>query len=277
MAFRSLVLLALSLCACARTIRAGEGQTNAAAIVKIRALADEGRREAMQTALATADARPDDLRAQRKAAELVLDQLETLRESQQVAALYAKAQPMLARLEDGPESCTTRVEAGRVRTAAEDREAAVLDFATSARLCQSLPAFIQAGYALRAMGRCQEVFTLAPLVFTATESKDWIAVFDVVASCSTALSLRGNLSFAPEQSVNDYFQLLQQREVQRRESAERAEKESQARAAAEENHGNCTAACDKTAGLCESTCGLSNPMCLRRCRAAAMTCKAGCI
>jgi hypothetical protein len=274
---RQYLLLALLACGCARVVRAGEGQTNAAAIAKIRALADEGRHEAMVHALATADARPDDLRAQRKAAELVQDQLETLRDLQQLTALYTRAQPMLSRLEAGPEACTTRVEAGRVRTAAEDRESAVLDFVTSARACRSVPAFIQAGYALRALGRCPEVLNLAPVVFAAADQNEWLSVFDTVASCSNAVTLRPNLGFAPEQAVTDYFALLQQREVQRREAAERAEKEAQARAAVEENRSGCYGACDKTGQMCESTCGLSNPSCLRRCRAQTATCRAGCI
>lgn len=276
MSTRGLFAIVFVTAACARVVPAGEGQTNALAAVKFRGLAEAGRRQAMEAALAAADARPDDLRAQRKAAELVLDQLETLRDSTELAALYSRAQPMLARLESGPEACTTRVEAGRVRGAAEDRDAAVLDFVTATKTCQSLPAFIQAGYSLRAMGRCAELQTLAPQVFAATDQSHWLSVFDVVASCSNAVSLRGNLSFAPEQAVNDYFALMVTREQQRREAAERAEKEAQGRIAVEENRSNCHAACDKTAQLCESTCGMANAACLRRCRGDKQMCRAGC-
>ena len=260
---------------CARTVNPGPGVVNAAAIAHLHALADEGRREAMLHALAAADADPGNLRAQRKAAELVQDQLETMRQSAEIAALYTRAQGLLSRLESSAEACSTRLEAGRVRAAADDREAAATDFMRSARDCKSVPAFVQAGYALRLMSRCEEVFALAPSVWPAASKAQWVSVLDTVASCSNAVTLRGNLAFAPEQVVNDYYRLLEERRHQREEADKEAEVQK-AKEAIEEHRSRCEAACTKTAELCASTCS-GNPACLMRCRSEAMTCGAGCI
>jgi hypothetical protein len=260
---------------CARTVNPGPGVVNAAASQHLTSLADQGRREAMVHALKAADADPSNLRAQRKATELVQDQLETLRQSSEIAALYARAQGLLSRMETGAEACTTRVEAGRVRSAADDREAAAHDFVRSAKDCRSVPAFIQAGFALRSMSQCDQVLALAPVVWPAATKNQWISVFDTVASCSNALTLRGNLAFAPEQTVTDYYTLIQQRQTQRAEAEKEAELQ-RTKEAIEEHRSRCEAGCTKTAELCASTCS-SNQACRRRCRSDAITCVAGCI
>jgi hypothetical protein len=169
---------------------------------------------AVRFALLAADTYPDDLRAQRKAAELLAAYLSTARNDARNKT-YLRSAATLARLENHEEACTTRLDAGRVRLAAGDDAGAARTFANAARDCRSVTALRAAGWPLKKLERCSEVVELAAQVWPGASREEWVTVMDTVAMCSDDVSLQQNLAFAPSEVVSDYLALLQRRDRQR--------------------------------------------------------------
>jgi hypothetical protein len=224
----------------------------------------------VRLALQAADRSPTDLRAQRKAAELAHGLLNDSRDVER-DKVYLRSLGALARLEAHPEACSTRVEAGRVRLAADDFEGAAKNFVQSARECHSVAAFRAAGWPLRKLERCTELVALAAHIWPVAGKDDWVAVMDSVAACSNELSLRSNLAFAPPEVVVDYFALL------RRRSQQRAAEEALWRAnqLRTESRSRCESECWSARTNCASACG-SSTACYSQCQALENVCRAGC-
>jgi hypothetical protein len=260
----------LLLVGCAEVTASGSGTLSHGAQQRLEQLDESARREATLRALTAAEQHPEDLRSQRKAAELVQSQLTALR-GDESRSLYQKTRPVLERLESHPEACTTRVEAGRVRAAAADHETAARNFVTSARDCRSVPAFLQAGWPLKQLNRCNEVIELAKWVWSSSEKEQWVPILDTVAACSNAVTLQTNLSFVPRAVLLDYYLLLDRRERER----ERREREYEAARVRDQGRWNCASSCSSAVSQCSVGCR-GDSYCWSRCEALGSACRAGC-
>jgi hypothetical protein len=267
---RTGVFFALCLFAACAAIAPGEGSLSKESSERLAAQQKAGEAEAVRFALRAADAAPDDLRAQRKAAELLGGWLGTVKEDERSKA-YLLAAATLGRLENHPEACTTRVEAGRVRLAADDFDGAAKAFATTARECHSVQALRAAAWPLRKLSRCSEVVTLAAQVWPAATRDEWVTVLDTVSMCSDDVSLRQNLAFAPSEVVSDYYALLRKRERERAAEEARFHAEQQR----QESRSRCESECWSARNSCSSGCGSSN-YCYSQCTALESACRAGC-
>lgn len=262
--------IAVVLLAGCAAVAPGAGTLTRESAERLEAQARAAEAEAVRLALLAADQAPEDLRAQRKAAEIAHGVLNSSREVDR-NKLYLRAEATLARLEAHREACSTRVEAGRVRQAAEDFAGAAKSFTASARECRSVPAFLAAGWPLRKLDRCGELVELAALLWPLAPKSDWVPMMDAVAACSNDVTLRQNLAFAPGEVVADYLALLNRRARQRAADEARWRAEQQR----SESRSRCESECWSARNSCASSCGNSSS-CYSHCQALESVCRSGC-
>lgn len=246
-------LVALALFGCATVIAPGDGHPGDEARARLAGQAEANRARAVLRAIAAADAMPDDLRAQRKAAELAKAQL---RRAEVGAPLYQAIQPTLRRLEQHPEACTVLLEAGETHDAAGELSRAAEDFVASVKSCRSTEGLHAAVSPLRRLNRCGELVKLAAGLWPSAEQSQWVRIMDSVRLCSDPVSLRRNLSFVPPDVQNEYFNLLAARQEENRRL-------------------NCSAHCRSARSSCEAGCW-SSSACYTSCASLESACLASC-
>ena len=232
--------------------------------------------EVAEQGCATANARPADLRMQRKCAELARDLIAQQGSSRDTVAAWVK--PVLPRLAEGPDACGTREEAAQLERALGQMEQAASLALESVHGCRSATAALEAAHDLRALDRCPEAVAAVGEVFAGAEQKLQVPLLDAVAACSNPVSLRQNLSFAPPAVVEDYLGLLDARRRQAAEDQRRAEAEErqrQAEQAAWQRQNDCQGDCAQGGSQCESGCE-GESYCISHCQAAASMCRSGC-
>lgn len=244
--------------------------------------------ESAKRAGIAADGHPDDLRAQRKAAELAVTALRVAaaERAQAGEASYDDAKIVgwvegaLERLRTWKEgACRVRLEAGRVYEIAEKHEEASRVYVESVEECRSPAAAIRATRPLRLAGRCDRALELIEAVWPPDDKEREVSLLDAVHRCSSEVSLRENLSFVPETVVEDYYDLLEEREERARErrgrtERRRRERERERRRLRSER--KCQQHCRSSYSSCRSSCSSGATECRDRCRARRESCFAQC-
>jgi hypothetical protein len=281
---------ALAGCISAKSIPPGPGSVSSESRQRMERERAQADLERAQVAVETAGAKPDDVRMQRKAAELVARALEQGLPSSGGAAttpqkLLKTAAPVLARLETGPQACVTLPEAGRVYVAAGANSEGAARYARAARECHDVRAALKGAAALRSARRCEEAIALVQSAWPDAREDDRVPLLDEVAACSSPVSLRRNLAFAPPDVVDGYFDLLTQRDRDRRDEEQRRredeyarrqqEARDQARRDAENARWQCASDCSNARSQCSSGCR-GNSSCLSQCNALESACRSGC-
>lgn len=254
-------------------------------------LVEERRRavyESARRAGVAADRHPGELRAQRKAAELAVTALRVAaaERAQAGEARYGDSEIVgwsegaLGRLRNWNEgACRVRLEAGRVYEVAEMHAEASAVYAASVEECGSPAAAIRATRPLRLEGRCDRALELVEAVWPPDDKEREVPLLDAVHRCSSEVSLRENLSFVPETVVEDYYDLLEDREErsrQRREWTEQRRRERERERRRQRGERKCQQHCRSSYSSCRSSCSSGESECRDRCRARRENCFAQC-
>ncbi|MEM6993512.1 MAG: hypothetical protein AAF721_23560 [Myxococcota bacterium] len=266
------LLLALGACALTEPVEPGPGTVHRDARKRHAQDAEHGVIDAARRAGKVADARPDDLRMQRKA--VALGHL-ALRHHPEPDLVLAWAGGAVDRL---LADCTTRREASEFLLRGGDDAGAADGFARAARQCGDRDAALSAVTPLKRLKRCDEAVTLLREAWPGSPSESQIPLLDGINRCSTDLNFADNVAFVPTAVLEGYFILLERREQQRREDERRwAQEEAaqQARDAAVRRQWACESDCASAGSQCRSGCG-GDTACSSRCDAFASACNAGC-
>ncbi len=266
------VALALNACALAQPVPPGPGEVSQSSRERLGQQRKESLLDTTRRACEWANQHRDDLRAQRKAAELARTALDSLSGDRQAAAAPSNVlgwcRPVAERLSADP--CGTGVEAAAVFRSAADHEEAARGFAQVARECRNSEAAVDGLYELHQLLRCQEGIALVAAAWAGSPQESWVHQFDAISRCSDSVTLRRNLSFVPEEVREDYFALLERR----RQQAEREAREAAAREAARARQSACESDCFQFSSQCRSSCTTSP--CYSNCDAMGSACRSGC-
>jgi hypothetical protein len=262
------------------TVSPGEGSIGDAAEKRLLSRRDAALATATRDAVDAAAQHPDDLRLQRRAAAMV----RTIAANKDARALIAdldeRAGALLDRLARTT-PCPGLVDAGATWVSLGDDNRAGDSYVRAASQCTNVEAAVAAVTPLDRAGRCDDAIAALRAAWPHTRGANndlAIAVLDGVTSCSTAITLRRNLSFASPDVVEDYFALLEARRLQRLEDqrrieAARREEEAQQRAYAARS--SCESECSAAVSSCSSSCS-GDSSCNQRCYSIGHVCRAGC-
>ncbi len=258
----------------------GEGSVGDAARTRLEARKHAALATATRDALDAAARAPSDLRLQRRAAALV----RRVAGDKDARAEIADLVPRTTRLLDGlvqATPCPGLADAAATWLALEDNRRAGDAYVRAASQCDSVEAAVAAVRPLRATDRCDDAIAVLRAAWPhAQGAKNELAidVLDGVTSCSSAITLRRNLSFAPPDVVDDYFALLEARRLEREESQRRyeaAQREQAARERAFAARSSCESECSSAVSSCYSSCS-GVAACTQRCDSVGHVCRSGC-
>lgn len=260
-------------CAFTEPVKPGPGRTSREAKQRQDELQRRGLVDAARRAGETADARPTDLRMQRKAVALADQALHSgVAEPAEVLGWVGGG---LERLEAG---CETRTEAADLLLRASAYERAAAAYARSARQCGDVDAALAAVRPLRQLGRCDEAVELMRDAWARCPGDKQVALLDRVHQCSTPLNFLENSAFVPMHVLDAYLNLLARRERERiaaDRAYERQRRAQEADAAAQQARWGCESDCNQAGAQCRTSCG-ANTSCPPRCDALVSTCRAQC-
>ncbi|HEY5927734.1 MAG TPA: hypothetical protein VIV11_38880 [Kofleriaceae bacterium] len=261
-------------------VQAGEGDSSDAADKRLAARKHAALATATRDALDAAAAAPADVRLQRRAAAMVRALARDEKAREQIGDLTPRTKRLLDHLV-ATAPCPGLADAAATWLALDDEDAGGGAYVQAARQCQSVEAAIAAVRPLRRVERCETALAALREVWPRAQgarSELAIEVLDGVTACSTAITLRRNLSFVPPDVVDDYFALLEARREQEAESERRAEvarREQEAQSRAFAATSRCESECSAAVSTCTSSCG-SDTSCNQRCYSVGHVCRSGC-
>ena len=279
MAASSMVGPAIMLMIPARRVPAGDGSIGEDARARLESRKHAALAAATRDAIVAAEAAPADLRLQRRAAAMVREVARDEQARDQLGDL-APAKRLLAHLVAAA-PCPGLADAAATHLALGDDEAGANAYVEAAGRCQSVEAALAAVGPLRRTERCDlaiETLRAAWPRAQGARSELAIEVLDGVRACSTAITLRRNLSFVPADVVDDYFALLEARRIRAAEDARRAEATrlaEQARERANAAASRCASECSAAVSSCTASCG-ADTSCTQRCYSVGHVCRSGC-
>jgi hypothetical protein len=263
-----------------RPVADGEGKLGEDASARLEARKHAALAVATRDALDAAAAAPSDVRLQRRAAAMVRDVAADKHAREQLADLLPRAKRLLDHLV-AIAPCPGLADAAATWLALDDPGLAGNAYVNAAQQCESVEAAIAAVRPLRRVERCGDAIDVLRAVWPRVQgarAELAIAVLDGITSCSTAITLRRNLSFVPPDVVDDYFALLEARrieaaEAERRAEASRRQQEAESRAFAATSR--CESECSAAVSSCTSSCG-GDAACSQRCYSIGHVCRSGC-
>lgn len=271
---------AISLMVPPRPVGAGEGKQSEAASTRLAARGHVALALATRDALDAAAAAPSDVRLQRRAAAMVRDVARDSTARDQLADIVPRAKRLLDQLV-AVAPCPGLADAGATWLALDDSGHAGDAYVKAARQCESVEAAIAAVRPLRHDQRCDEAIDVLRTMWPRAQgarAELAIALLDGITACSTAITLRRNLSFVPPDIVDDYFALLEARRIEAAEAERRAERsrrrqEAESRAMAATSR--CESECSAAVSSCTSSCA-GDANCTQRCYSIGHVCQSGC-
>jgi hypothetical protein len=291
-------MLALGLCSCAvmataevvtgslgllapnSRVEGGTGQITKPATERIANAQRAARVTATRDAMAIAAARPDDVRLQRRAAEMLGEIAGDHEARAQLASSAPPPETLLDRLV-ALSPCPGLADAGAAWVALGDDERGAETYTRASRQCSNPEAAVASAHALHRLNRCDDAITVLrdawPFVHGAS-SDVGIEILDGVTECSDALTVKRNLAFVPRDVLAGYAALLDERERQaeierRRAEHEQARQEAEARA--QRAASNCESECSAASSSCDSACQ-GDSSCTQSCSALYHACRSGC-
>jgi coenzyme F420-reducing hydrogenase gamma subunit len=192
--------------------------------------------------------------------------------------VLTRMQPVLGRMTSGRLPCEARGEAAHFYLAADHDAEAADQFVTAARSCSDVSAAISAEWPLKKLGRCSDAVRVLAEVYPASKQEQRVPLFDAVTDCSNSVTIRKNLSFAPPDEVQGYFDLLEQRrreEERRRREQQLREMQERIRRENEERAWACQNDCDRGVSQCQSGCA-GDGACMNFCASNGSMCRSGC-
>lgn len=263
-----------------RRVAPGEGSLGDGATARLEARKHAALATATRDSLDAAAAAPTDVRLQRRAAAM----LRELAGDKEARSQIADSTPRATRLLDhlvAVAPCPGFADAAATWLALDEASRAGDSYVEAAQRCGSVEAAIAAVRPLRSVDRCDDAIAVLRAAWPRVQGANaelGIELLDGVTACSTAITLRRNLSFAPPDVVDDYFALLEARRIQaaeaeRRYDAARREEEARTRAAAATSR--CESECSAAVSSCTSSCG-GDAACNQRCYSVGHVCRSGC-
>jgi len=256
----------------------GSGQLDPAATVRLTARQHAALAEATHGAIEAATRAPADLRLQRRAAAMVRAMAADSEDKTAIGTLAVA--PLLEHLV-GAQPCPGLVDAAATWHALGEQARAGEAYLRASSECGSIEAAIAAVAPLRTVDRCDDAIAGLRAAWPrvrAGRKGAWIEVFDAVASCSDAVTLRRNLAFAPTEVVEDYVALRaarRQEELERDRERAAEQREEAERDRARQASWRCESECSAAVSSCSSSC-TGEPSCSERCASVGHVCRSGC-